>query len=450
MHPLEAMHLGSNSGALPAHPRYVSPAADRHRANYDRAPALDEKGLLPGHLLATFKGAARYIGLRGNIIVAMDYLFALTRPLDWTGDSRPIVWPSAREQSEALGLSLSGVKFLNRRLIELGLILAKDSPTGARWGRRGHNGQIIEAYGFDLSPLAHRAAEFAAIRDAGREDDRIRAQLRRRKTVAIKSIGQIVRTAAEQDIDTPELYALADRIWPINETLAPSADRHALVRAVEEIERLRAAVHRLFRELVAGERDQAMDGSKITPAAIEIANNNPTGSFCRPPNNNYKPTDNPSDSKSSEQSRSDFAGSSANTTAPETGKVLNIPVVRPKEVISLAPVLGRYLNQDLERLDTERAVVAVLSAAEACAFKELGVSRSLWQEAQGEMGLWPAALAVMLVAAKDPDYFSRTPAHYFAGMVAKAKGGTLRLDRSIWGLRTRAGRPAGGGEGVYS
>jgi hypothetical protein len=53
------------------------------------------------------------------------------------------------------------------------------------------------------------------------------------------------------------------------------------------------------------------------------------------------------------------------------------------------------------------------------------------------MGLWPAALAVMVVSAKDPDYFSRTPAHYFAGMVAKAKNGTLRLDRSIWGLRSR-------------
>ena len=114
--------------------------------------------------------------------------------------------------------------------------------------------------------------------------------------------------------------------------------------------------------------------------------------------------------------------------------------MRPKEVVSLAPVLGRYLNQDLDRLDMERAVMAVLLAAEACAFKELGISKPLWQEAQSAMGMWPAALAVMLVAAKDPDYFSRTPAHYFAGMVAKAKDGTLRLDRSIWGLRSHAGK----------
>ena len=155
------MTFGGHFSELPAHPRHVSPAADSYRAQYARPPMLDDKGLAHGQLLAAFKGAARYMGLRGNILVAMDYLFGLTRSQDWVGDARPIVWPSAREQCEALGLSVSRVKFLNRRLIDLGLIIAKDSPTGARWGRRGHNGQILEAYGFDLSPMAHRVASHA-------------------------------------------------------------------------------------------------------------------------------------------------------------------------------------------------------------------------------------------------------------------------------------------------
>jgi len=120
-----------------------------------------------------------------------------------------------------------------------------------------------------------------------------------------------------------------------------------------------------------------------------------------------------------------------------------VPEVRPKEVLALAPNIGLYLSEDLDRLEVPRAIMAVMRAAEAYAFKELSVSKSLWREAQGTLGLWPATLAVMVVAAKDPDYFSRTPAHYFAGMVEKAKQGTLRLDRSIWGLRTRADDRAG-------
>jgi replication initiation protein RepC len=49
---------------------------------------------------------------------------------------------------------------LNRLLIELGLIAVKDSPIGKRCGRRDREGRIVEAYGFDLSPLAQRIAAF--------------------------------------------------------------------------------------------------------------------------------------------------------------------------------------------------------------------------------------------------------------------------------------------------
>ena len=245
-------------------------------------------------LLATFKGAARYMGLRGNILVAIDYFFGLTRPQDWMGDARPIVWPSAREQSEALGLSPSGVKFLNRRLIELGLIIAKDSPTGARWGRRGHNGQILEAYGFDLSPMAHRVEEFSQIRDAGRANDAVRAQLRRRKTVAIKSIGQIVRTAAESNLDTPPLYALAEGIYVITEGLDPSADRQTLERVVDDLEALRDAVYALYRDLVAKAKQPAFASEQKSQDFCDAdGESNRAESLSELPNNNYKPTNNP-------------------------------------------------------------------------------------------------------------------------------------------------------------
>jgi len=433
------MAFSNNFNSLPAHPRHLTTKAEGYRERFVEPPGLDDKGLMPGNLLAAFKGAARYMCLRGNIIVAVDYLFGLTRPQDWTGNARPIVWPSAREQSEALGLSPSGVKLLNRRLIELGLIIAKDSPTGARWGRRGHNGQIIEAYGFDLTPMAHRVGEFAEIRDAGRADDAIRAQLRRRKTVAIKSIGQIVRTAAEQNFDTPELYALAERSFTMTEGLAASADRQTLLGVVDALEKLNAAVFALYRTLVRTRT--AVDKSNDIPrkSAMEIVKNDCAGTLYRPPNNNYKPTNNPLDSNSLENTSSEFEKNRAQLAPKdrEMGGDFKLPTVRPKEVVRLAPAFATYMGQDLDRLDDDRAIMATIRAAEAVAFKELGVSPSLWREAQQVLGGWPATLAVMVVAAKDQDYFSRTAAHYFAGMVSKAKNGTLRLDRSIWGLRTR-------------
>jgi hypothetical protein len=60
-------------------------------------------------------------------------------------ESRPIVWPSARMQQEALDLSPSQVKEINRCLIELGLVTMKDSPNGKRYGKRDPKGRINEA-----------------------------------------------------------------------------------------------------------------------------------------------------------------------------------------------------------------------------------------------------------------------------------------------------------------
>ena len=113
-----------------------------------------------GQLLAAFKAAAPRLGLSPRLVHAIDWLFRFTMAQDWGRGGRPIVWPSASVQQEALGLSESRVKMLNRALIEAELITMKDSPNGKRYGKRDARGNIVEAYGFDLSPIAARHAEF--------------------------------------------------------------------------------------------------------------------------------------------------------------------------------------------------------------------------------------------------------------------------------------------------
>src|SRR5689334_4412786 len=56
----------------------------------------------PGQLLAAFKEAAPQLGISPRLVHAIDWLFRFTQPQDWQKDSRPIVWPSARMQQEAL------------------------------------------------------------------------------------------------------------------------------------------------------------------------------------------------------------------------------------------------------------------------------------------------------------------------------------------------------------
>ena len=46
----------------------------------------------PGQVLAAFKAAAPYLGLRPNVVHAIDWLFRFTDPLDWQPSSRPSFW----------------------------------------------------------------------------------------------------------------------------------------------------------------------------------------------------------------------------------------------------------------------------------------------------------------------------------------------------------------------
>jgi replication initiation protein RepC len=66
---------------------------------------------------------------------------------------------------------------------------------------------------------------------------------------------------------------------------------------------------------------------------------------------------------------------------------------------------------------------------------ELGVCKSLWDEACIAMGREQAAIAIAIVSAKPAEHFRSTPGRYFHGMVANAKAGKLNLARMVWSLR---------------
>ena len=81
--------------------------ADRTAENF---AGLPDGVTTPGQLLAAFKVAASRLGLSQCLVHVMDWLFRFTQPQDWGRGGRPIVWPSASLQQEALGLSATRVK----------------------------------------------------------------------------------------------------------------------------------------------------------------------------------------------------------------------------------------------------------------------------------------------------------------------------------------------------
>ena len=182
---------------LPAGGRAVRPSGAR-RVTLDMRVRLDQadafKGVPRGtakplRFLAAFQEAEPYLGLPVHAYKLVAWLVKQTQPQDWEEGSRPIAWPSARHEAEFLGLSPARVKQLNRALFEAGIFVMRDNEQGKRYGRRDpETKRIIEAFGFDLSPLALRYEEFVRIAAAARAERERMRKLRRRATLARRAI----------------------------------------------------------------------------------------------------------------------------------------------------------------------------------------------------------------------------------------------------------------------
>lgn len=379
----------------------------------------------PGQVLAAFKAAAPYLGIGASIVHAIDFFFALTQPIDWQPGARPIVWPSAAMQENAMCLGSSQIKRLNRRLVELGLVVMKDSPNGKRYGRRARpNGPIIEAYGFDLSPLADRMAEFEAIAEEGRAA-RIRlAALRRRASIARKGLKQLEETAAQEGIIDIDWASAWTKVQAIKTTKQDLLELVSAEIKVEQLESLESEI----RELMIGKLAQRKE-EKLASSVEK----NPKPSLNEPHITTTNQLINPKDTVSTLKrcSRDGLPGQTTQTeTLPRRNRsdLSSALKLTPDELIRLAPRLVPYLRHP------SPSWPEIVEAADWLR-QDLGVSKPLWGEACLAMGREQAAIAIALVSAKPPSHFRSSPGGYFHGMVERARGGDLYLGRTIWGLR---------------
>jgi replication initiation protein RepC len=392
--------------------------------------------MLPGQVLAAFKAAAPYLGLRPGVVHAIDWLFRFTDPLDWQPTSKPIVWPSAAMQQLELGLGPSQVKNLNRQLVELGLIAMKDSPNGKRYGRRDHKGRIIEAYGFDLSPMASRFAEFRAQAEAGREE-RARIQaLRRRATIARNGVRQLVETAREQRLSGEEWEALTETASRASRGLAALGSSTKMEAAVSRLEQVQIDMRRHLEESL-----------NIEPHSVPVNNNpktpenwphitttnqllNPKDTVIAPQKSRFRPETSGAQDPASRLGQGQMPGKTEEKVRTDDGTVMRI---HPRELVHLAPRLKPYLTT------SSPAWPDIVEAADWLRH-DLKVSKPLWGDACLALGRERAAIALAIVSAKPESHFTASPGSYFHGMVRRAKAGQLNLSRTIWGLRENPGR----------
>jgi len=377
----------------------------------------------PYRYLAAFQEAEPYLGLPPQAYKLLAWLVKMTMPCDWEEGSRPIAWPSAGRQEEFLGLSPARVKVLNRALYEAGILILRDSPTGKRYGRRGPDGRIIEAYGFDLSPLAVRYDEFVRIAaEARAERDRM-GSLKKRATCARRAIRQTGEALAALGPLPPA--------WPQLE--AETADLVAAIRQVGRSEDMGLIVKGL-----ESRKTEVETWLRETSKSVDIS---PQGLADEPHNISTNESFDPKDTVIAAEgsSRAERAEPTPSPSVPQAEEEFEESVpfqpfekierLHPGELVELAPRLADHVPQ---RYPDWRDIV---DAAGNGLCLDLGVSPSLWGEACQVLGREVAAITLAVVSTKPREHFTRGAGGYFAAMVKRAKSGELHLDRSLWKLR---------------
>lgn len=298
-----------------------------------------------------------------------------------------LVWPSNARLEELTGLCERSVRYLVRFLTEIGLIVPKDHATGKRFARRSASGQIIDAFGFDLSPLLTRKSEFLDRVAEIRAESSRRRQVFDEITICRRQVQEIILALIEWETPTEALQ----RAFEVECSQTPRRESRASPDAsLTRWRALRISAEEQYLSVTAGKN-------------------------CR-----HKEDNNDSPDQSCNKEPRENAGATARIS-----------------LIDLAAACPDAFGY-AERIETERDLVGVAARLRGA----FGAHESAWHEACEKLGLVPAAAAFFVVLQLyDEDQHSaqriKNPGGYFRAYIRRIADGSINLMEEIRYMRRK-------------
>ncbi len=299
-------------------------------------------------------------------------------------------------QAVRVELARRSIRRILGQLTDLKLIVAKDSPNGKRFAIRNLAGEIIDAYGFDLTPIYARRGEWTTML----VEQKVMREIRKRAYDEVT----VARRATEEAIS-----ALAQHF--------PSLDRSNLEDRYNAL--LSCTPARSTAELPAGLLQDWQNLRNLVEEAFYQTGNGGLGV-------QHKKTNNGSPSESWTRS------------FPKKAEAV-LPNERPAEHLSPALIIeacptisdyGRPIRDIADVVGAGRYLRA-----------SLGAHESAWNEAVADIGPVGAAVAVLYVLQLYDDDISaggtriRNPGGYFRALVRMVRSGKINLEVELLAMR---------------
>ncbi|MPR08159.1 plasmid replication protein RepC [Microvirga tunisiensis] len=367
-----------------------------HAALAARKLALENgRSVTRKELSAAGREAEKALQLRPALRLVLSELVACWGEQDW---ERLLVWPSNDYLVSRTGLNERTIRFALKALIEMGLIIAKDSPNGKRYAVKDLAGEIIDAFGFDLTPIYARRGEW---QDLLIEQKQLR-EVRKREFDEVT----ICRRASEE-----ALASLAEHYPEVDRTDLEEQYRNLMAETPRRSSgAIPAGVLNAWQALRISTEQTFYDSGKggIGFRHIEANNGSPSESC----NKGFP--------KKAEAVRS----------TEQTPEHLS-----PELILEACPAVSEY-GQPIRD-------VADIVAAGRFLRASLGAHESAWREAVDELGAVKAAVAVLLVVQRYEDDVAsgenriRNPGGYFRAVVRMIKDRKIDLEVELLAMRRR-------------
>lgn len=277
------------------------------------------------------------------------------------------------------------------RLVDCGLLRRSSSPNGKRYVHRARGGEVVQAYGFDLTPLLERAREIA-------------------------------RRAAEAEEEAARVRLLRDRLsvlrrnWPIGSE-EDDQIRLALRRRLcsEELEQLLAA----FSPAPSQADAEAITSSETSPEAAET----------RPDTADLSAADGQSVRHHQRSIQKKIDSDSEEAAVQVKASPDPQPDLKLETVVRACPDALGFAQSPVRSWTDIYALARFLAPM-------LGLRREVLQSAGRDLG--EGGLSLTILAMTQMHGTIRSPGAYLRGLARKAAVGRFRPSRLIESLAQKA------------
>ncbi len=330
------------------------------------------------------------VGLTDRTLSVLNALLTFHPETALTPGPDLIVFPSNRELSvRAHGMTPATLRRHLAALVEAGVVIRRDSPNGKRYARKGEGGEIEQAFGFDLSPLVARAAEFEALAVAARGEARARHLLREEISLHRRDVAKTLAAALDEELPGP-WSEFGERLRRLGPMPPRSASAAGLEPITESLRALRADVDKCLSEQID------LKIPSVNESQIERHHQN------------SKP-------ESFLESEPAFRESQGRPEAPRPETKRSPAKAYPlRMVLEACPDIAMYARHGITRWRDLLGVADLVRSS-------LGISPSAWAAAVEAMGEEEAAITVAAILQRAA--MINSPGGYLRNLTEKAKAG---------------------------